>query len=62
MPNQLITLRLDLTGGAVHKSSFHFSPILLDNEKRIYRTRAIISGSQFEAALVYKPRILSLKN
>ena len=27
-----------------------------------YRTRAIISRSQFEAALVYKPRILSLKN
>ena len=28
----------------------------------IYRTRAIISRSRFEAALVYKPRILSLKN
>ena len=27
----------------------------------IYRTRAIISRSRFEAALVYKPRILSLK-
>ena len=27
-----------------------------------YRTRAIIGRSQFEAALVYKPRILSLKN
>ena len=27
-----------------------------------YRTRAIISRSQFEAALVYKPQILSLKN
>ena len=27
-----------------------------------YRTRAIISRSRFEAALVYKPRILSLKN
>ena len=28
----------------------------------IYRMRAIISRSRFEAALVYKPRILSLKN
>ena len=28
----------------------------------VYRTRAIISRSRFEAALVYKPRILSLKN
>ena len=27
----------------------------------IYRTRAIISRSRFEAALVYKPRILSFK-
>jgi hypothetical protein len=27
----------------------------------IYRMRAIISRSRFEAALVYKPRILSLK-
>ena len=27
-----------------------------------YRTRAIIGRSQFEAALVYKPRILGLKN
>ena len=27
-----------------------------------YRTRAIISRSRFEATLVYKPRILSLKN
>ena len=27
----------------------------------IYRTRAIIGRSRFEAALVYKPRILGLK-
>ena len=27
-----------------------------------YRTRAIISRFRFEAALVYKPRILGLKN
>ena len=27
-----------------------------------YRTRAIIGRSWFEAALVYKPRILGLKN
>jgi hypothetical protein len=27
-----------------------------------YRTRAIIGRSRFEATLVYKPRILSLKN
>ena len=27
-----------------------------------YRTRAIIGGSWFEVALVYKPRILHLKN
>ena len=26
-----------------------------------YRTRAIITRSRFEAALVYKPRILDLK-
>ena len=30
--------------------------------KIYYRTRAIISRSRFEAALVYKPRILGLKN
>ena len=30
--------------------------------KSIYRTRAIIGRSRFEAALVYKPRILGLKN
>ena len=30
--------------------------------KFIYRTRAIIGRSRFEAALVYKPRILGLKN
>ena len=30
--------------------------------KYIYRTRAIIGRSRFEAALVYKPRILGLKN
>ena len=29
--------------------------------KTIYRTRAIISRSRFEVALVYKPRILSFK-
>ena len=28
----------------------------------MYRTRAIIGRSRFEAALVYKPRILGLKN
>ena len=27
-----------------------------------YRTRAIIGRSRFEAALVYKPRILGLEN
>ena len=27
-----------------------------------YRTRAIIGRSWFEAALIYKPRILGLKN
>ena len=27
-----------------------------------YRTRAIIGRSRFEAALIYKPRILGLKN
>ena len=29
--------------------------------KHTYRTRAIISRSQFQVALIYKPRILSLK-
>ena len=33
-----------------------FPPLLL-----MYRTRAIISRSRFEAALVYKPQILSFK-
>ena len=28
----------------------------------IYRTRAILTRSRFETALVYKPRILGLKN
>ena len=28
----------------------------------MYHTRAIIGRSRFEAALVYKPRILGLKN
>ena len=28
----------------------------------VYRTRAIIGRSRFEAAHVYKPRILGLKN
>ena len=31
-------------------------------EYKAYRTLAIISRSRFEAALVYKPRILGLKN
>ena len=31
-------------------------------DTEVYRTRAIIGRSQFEAALVYKPRILGLKN
>ena len=31
------------------------------NIEIIYRTRAILTRSRFEAALVYKPRILSLK-
>ena len=30
--------------------------------ENIYRTRAIIGRSRFEATLVYKPRILGLKN
>ena len=30
--------------------------------RSIYRTRAIIGRSLFEAALVYKPRILVLKS
>ena len=32
------------------------------NQQLVYRTRAIIGRSGFEAALVYKPRILGLKN
>jgi hypothetical protein len=38
--------------------------IVLKNGKteNQYRTRAIIGRSRFEAALVYKPRILGLKN
>ena len=31
-------------------------------DNSIYRTRAILGRSRFEAALIYKPRILDLKN
>ena len=34
----------------------------LDRQSLIYRTRAIIGRSRFEAALVYKPQILGLNN
>ena len=59
----------------LHAISSHFKPIpttYLWNDlfyhcdsissETTYRTRAIIGRSRFEAALVYKPRILSLKN
>ena len=36
--------------------------LLFSMSKIRYRTRAIIGRSRFEAALIYKPRILSLKN
>jgi hypothetical protein len=38
-------------------ATLYFNTVL----KTKYRTRAIISRSRFEAALVYKPRILSFK-
>ena len=38
------------------------TPVALALSSTIYRTRATISRSRFEAALVYKPRILSFKN
>ena len=41
------------------KSKTKIRVLLLDLE---YRTRAIIGRSRFEAALVYKPHILGLKN
>ena len=45
------------------QSSFTVLNALDDpTQKAVYRTGAIISRSRFEAALVYKPRILSLKN
>ena len=34
--------------------------LIYDRQVRSYRTRAIIGRSRFEAALVYKPRILGL--
>ena len=34
----------------------------IQQDNVIYRTRAIIGRSRFEAAFVYKPRILGLKN
>ena len=37
-------------------------PSLKFKSRTDYRTRATISRSRFEAALFYKPRILSLKN
>ena len=37
-------------------------PFLQMKHLNTYRTRAIIGRSRFEAALVYKPRILGLKN
>mgnify|MGYP001382418670 CR=1 FL=1 len=39
-------------------------PIIMKNVGFLYkyRTRAIIGRSRFEAALIYKPRILGLKN
>ena len=39
-------------------TTLHFDTV----HKTKYRMRAIIGRSQFEAAPVYKPRILSLKN
>ena len=34
----------------------------MNSNRHNYRTRAIIGRSRFEAALVYKPQILGLKN
>ena len=39
----------------------HMCPSESLRGQNIYRTRAIISHSWFEAALIYKPRILSFK-
>ena len=36
--------------------------IHVSNTMPLYRTHAIIDRSRFEAALVYKPRILGLEN
>ena len=50
------------------KQSIHSNEIVPKVNKRIpiciseYCARAIIGRSRFEAALIYKPRILSLKN
>ena len=50
----------------VRKRFFHqatFTYLLYKNPDAFkYRMRAIIGRSRFEAALVYKPRILGLKN
>ena len=59
-----------LDGGNSGSLGFH-NILFVDIELRIftsqlmiymYRTRAIIGRSRFEATLVYKPRILGLKN
>ena len=46
---QLITCRLDLTGGAINKFSCHFSPILLDNKKRINFFRFCFDETYFKS-------------
>ena len=43
-------------------SEFDLTDQSIASTKTKYRTRAIIGRSRFEAALVYKPRILGLKN
>ena len=56
---------LNLSLGLAHikkTNSVAIRKTLLALVNYTYRTRATISRSRFEAALVYKPRILSLKN
>ena len=46
-----------------YSTLFDTQPILSCHVlKEVYRTRAIIGRSRFEAALIYKPQILGLEN
>ena len=51
-----------ITWTHIQSASNHSGPSEVRYSAIQYHTRAIIGRSQFEATLVYKPRILGLKN